>query len=110
MNLRSSYSPEELSDKDIMETVLGRRSVYLRGWGRSVSGTINNSDNGTTEPNQPSYQEIVQQLNEANNRLHEVFDILRHNNLMPPPSADQTSGANLEKSSTRANLESQDDR
>lgn len=99
MGSRAGHSPEELSDKDIMERVLGRYSVQLRGWGRSVSNAIGNQDHNTSvEPNFPSYQEILEQLNEANKRVREVVDILRHNNLMPPPSTPLThedSSANL---------------
>lgn len=83
MDIRSIYSPEEMSDKEILEAVLGRHSVYLRGWGRS-SGTTNNKSHGTTiESDHPSYQELVQRLNEANNRLDEVVNVLCQNNLMP---------------------------
>ncbi|KAK1355923.1 hypothetical protein POM88_049179 [Heracleum sosnowskyi] len=62
MDIRQSYSLEEISDKEIVETLLGRYSVYLRGCGR-FSGTSNNKTDGTTiKSNQPSYQELVQQL------------------------------------------------
>lgn len=102
--LRNEHTPEELSDKDIMERVLGRRSVYLRGWGRSVrSATRNSNQEHVADPNIPSYQEILQQLNEANNRVREVYDILRYNNLMPPPSTPSTNEASA------TNLENQDD-
>lgn len=99
MSLRDSFSPEEMSDKEIMERVLGRHSVYLRGWGRSTD-TTNNPRHGTTsESNQPSYHELVQQLNEANYRLDEVVNILRQNNLMPQPSpTNDASDANLDNS------------
>lgn len=101
MNLREAYSPEEMSDKEIMEAVLGRHSVYLRGWGRSSCTTNNKGHGTTTESNQPSYQELAQQLSEANNRLDEVFDILRQNNLMPQSKTSPTnevSDANLHDS------------
>ncbi|KAK1357569.1 hypothetical protein POM88_050825 [Heracleum sosnowskyi] len=90
MDIRQCYSPEEMSDKEIMETVLGRHSVYLRGWGRS-SGTTNNETDGTTiKSNQPSYEELVQRLNEATNRLDEVVNVLCRNNLMPQPNTSPT--------------------
>lgn len=63
----------------------------MRGWGRSVSNATGNRDHNTNiEPNLPSYQEILEQLNEANKRICEVVDILRHNNLMPPLSTPPT--------------------
>lgn len=72
-----------------MERVLGRHSVYLRGWGRSTGTTDNPGHRVFTEPNQPSYQELLQQFNDTSIRLNEVVNILRQNNLMP-----QTSPAN----------------
>ncbi|KAL8093663.1 hypothetical protein AgCh_035522 [Apium graveolens] len=36
IDIRESYSPEEMSDKEIMKAVLGRDSVHLRGWGDLV--------------------------------------------------------------------------
>lgn len=100
MNIREIYSPEEMSDKEILEAVLGRHSVYLRGWGRSSGTTNNNKAHGTTiESDQPSYQELVHRLNEANNRLDEVVNVLCQNNLMPQPKISPTNedlDANLE--------------
>ena len=85
-----------------METVLGRCSVYLRGWGRSASAKIPKTGHGTSSmANQPTYQEIVEQLNEAKERLNEVVDILQKNNLMPQQTSspkDEVSHANLENS------------
>ncbi|KAK1374808.1 hypothetical protein POM88_031001 [Heracleum sosnowskyi] len=85
MTLRENFTPEEKSDKQIMERVLGRHSVYLRGWGR-CAGTTDNSGHPVTEPNQPSYQELLQKFNDTNTRLNEVANILRQNNLMPQTS------------------------
>ncbi|KAL8090873.1 hypothetical protein AgCh_040083 [Apium graveolens] len=85
IDIRESHSPEEMSDKEIMEAVLGRDFVHLRGWGRSGGKTNKRACGTTIESNQPSYQELVQQLNEANNRLDEVINVLRQNNLMAPP-------------------------
>ena len=96
MSLREVYSPDELSDKEIMEAVLGRHSIYLRGWGRSSSTTNNKGHETTTESTQPSYQELVEQLNEANNRLDEVVDILRQNNLMPQPKTSPTKASDAD--------------
>ncbi|WOH00526.1 hypothetical protein DCAR_0519892 [Daucus carota subsp. sativus] len=89
MTLRETYTAEERSDKKIMECVLGRHSVYLRGWGRSSDTTNSASHRVSAEPNQPSYQELLQQFKDASTRLDEVVNILRQNNLMP-----QTSTAN----------------
>ncbi|XP_074330258.1 uncharacterized protein LOC141667607 [Apium graveolens] len=85
IDIRESYSPEEMSDKEFMEAVLGRDSVHLRGWGRSAGKTNKRACGTNIESNKPSYQELVQQLNEANNSLDEVVNVLRQNNLMAPP-------------------------
>ncbi|KAK1383579.1 hypothetical protein POM88_021314 [Heracleum sosnowskyi] len=99
MTLRENFTPEEKSDKQIMERVLGRHSVYLRGWGR-CAGTTDNSGHPVIEPNQPSYQELLQNFNDTNTRLNEVVNILRQNNIMP-----QTSPTN-EASDADANSDS----
>ncbi|KAM6568513.1 hypothetical protein CsatB_016498 [Cannabis sativa] len=107
--LRDQHTPEELSDKNIMECILGRRSVHLRGWGQSFNGASGTSQRNTTQPDHPTYEELLQKLNEAYNRLDStnerlslVVDILHHNNLMPPPNvppSDQASGARNRDSS-----------
>ncbi|KAF4402227.1 hypothetical protein G4B88_017739 [Cannabis sativa] len=123
LELRAQHPPEELSDKDIMERVLGRHSVNLRGWGRSPSVTTRTSDRGNihenTVNNQPTYEELVEKLNDTTSRLNAtneqlnvVVDILRQNNLMPPPPpppTDQASNANLRESPSSSHWESQDD-
>lgn len=101
MTLRENFTPEEKSDKQIMERVLGRHSVYLRGWGRCTGTNDDSGHRVLTEPNQPSYQELLQQFNDTNTRLNEVVDILRQNNLMP-----QTSPTNEANEALDANLDS----
>ncbi|KAK1399466.1 hypothetical protein POM88_009329 [Heracleum sosnowskyi] len=80
MNLRESFTLEEMSDKKIMERFLGRHSVYLRGWGRSDD---NPGARASTKPNQPGYQELLQKYNDVSTHLDEFFSILRQNNIMP---------------------------
>ncbi|XP_062079371.1 uncharacterized protein LOC133783749 [Humulus lupulus] len=119
MELRGQHPPEELSDKEIMERVLGRNSVYLRGWGRSPSVTTSTSHRENIVGNQPTYEELLERLNDTTSRLNAtseqlsvVVDILRHNNLMappPPPPTDQASDANLRESPSISVRESQDD-
>ncbi|KAK1364081.1 hypothetical protein POM88_039642 [Heracleum sosnowskyi] len=90
MDIRNTYSPEEMSDKEIMEAVLGRHSVYLQGWGRSSGTTNNKTDGTTTKSNQLSYQELVQRVNEANSRLDQVVNVLCQNSLMAQPKSSPT--------------------
>ena len=111
MELRGQHPAEELSDKEIMERVLGRDSVYLRGWGRSSTVTTSTSHRENIVSNQPTYDELLERLNATNEQLSEVVDILRRNNLMapPPPPTDQTSDANLRESPSCSVRESQND-
>ena len=88
--LRAEHSPDVLSDKEIMERVLGRRSVRLSGWGRSTSGSTATSDSGRTR--RPTYEELAELLNTTQQQLHDVVEgldecrqVLRQHNLMPPP-------------------------
>ena len=40
MALRAEHTPDVLSDKKIMEHILGAHFVYLSGWERSTNGLI----------------------------------------------------------------------
>ena len=100
--LRAEHTPDVLSDKEIMERVLGRHSVRLSGWGRSTTSSTATSDSGRTR--RPTYEELAEQLNTTRQQLHEVVEgldecrqVLRQHNLMPPPRprtsiSDQNSG------------------
>lgn len=92
-HLRENFTPEEMSDKKIMEMVLGRHSVYLRGWGRSTSTNDNPGARASRMTNQSSCEELLQKFNDASTRLDEVFSILHQNNLMPP-GTNEMSGTN----------------
>ncbi|PON39455.1 hypothetical protein PanWU01x14_304880 [Parasponia andersonii] len=54
LELRSQNTPEEMSDKEIMERVLGRHSVRLKGWPRSPS-TSTQTDASDSTDRCPSY-------------------------------------------------------
>ncbi|PON70783.1 hypothetical protein PanWU01x14_078090 [Parasponia andersonii] len=60
--LRAEHTPEVLSDKDIMERILGRHSVYLGGWGRSPSSSTTTSDMNSGQPRRPTYDELAKRL------------------------------------------------
>ncbi|KAF4363470.1 hypothetical protein F8388_016598 [Cannabis sativa] len=103
MELRAQHLPEDMSDKKIMERVLGRHSVYLRGWGRSSTVTTCTSDHENIVSNQVTNEELLERLNDTTSRLNDansrldsttkqlnvVLDILRHYNLVPPPPTDE---------------------
>ncbi|PON49271.1 hypothetical protein PanWU01x14_231460 [Parasponia andersonii] len=102
--LRAEHTPEVLSDKDIMEHILGRHSVYLKGWGQSPSGSTATSDMNSGEPRHPTYDELDKRLTSTQQQLFEVVEglnecrqVLREHNLMPPQRckttvSDQNSG------------------
>ena len=46
--LRVEHTPNVLSNKEIMEHVLGCHFVHLSGWGRSTSSSTATSDSGRT--------------------------------------------------------------
>ena len=109
MELRGQHPAEELSDKEIMERVLGRDSVYLRGWGRSSTVTTSTSHRENIVSNQPTYEKLFEHLNATNEQLGVVGDILRRNDLVAPLPTNQTSDANLRESASCSVQESQND-
>ena len=70
--LRAEHTPNVLSDKEIMEHVLGRHSVRLSGWGRSTSHSTTTSDSGKTQ--RPTYEELAKRLDTTQQQLHEVVE------------------------------------
>ena len=63
MTMRAEHPLEVLSDKEIMEHVLGRESVRLRGWGRSPSSFTATSETNSGQPRRPTYAQLVEELN-----------------------------------------------
>nr|KAJ0201257.1 hypothetical protein LSAT_V11C600324930 [Lactuca sativa] len=73
-----------MSDKLILENVIGRSSVRLFGWGRD-SVVASNIAGSTDKSKHPSYNKLVDEL-ETMKREHEVMkQILIKKNIMPPP-------------------------
>ncbi|PON90854.1 hypothetical protein TorRG33x02_132600 [Trema orientale] len=75
-----------------MERVLGRHSVRLGGWERSLSGSTATSEMDLAEPHRPTYAELVQELSFTHEQLQDLVEglnecrqVLREHNLMPPP-------------------------
>ncbi|KAL8204987.1 hypothetical protein R6Q57_010610 [Mikania cordata] len=93
IKLRKQHSVESMSDKLILEKVLGRSSVRLHGWGRDPSICSN-----TTCTNQklkhPTYNELVNEVETLKETCAIMQQILGEKNLMAPlpgPSQDDTS-------------------
>ncbi|XP_052206195.1 uncharacterized protein LOC127810657 [Diospyros lotus] len=125
MQLRRDNSPDKMTDKDILEKVLGRQSVRLFGWGRSpsTSGTTCTSE----ESSRPTYKQLVDDLNRYKSLFQELQgdvnmlrQVLIEKNIMPPPStahvpSDHSSGrsrlnpSRLDPSSSSPSLYSTED-
>ncbi|KAL4585273.1 hypothetical protein LXL04_009889 [Taraxacum kok-saghyz] len=89
--LRNEHSLESMSDKLIMEKVLGRSSVRLFGWGRDpvVAGNTASSSNNSKRP---TYDELVDELGilkEKNATMEQKYatmeQLLIEKNIMTPP-------------------------
>ncbi|KAK9051006.1 hypothetical protein SSX86_027631 [Deinandra increscens subsp. villosa] len=88
MKLRNEHSVESMSDKLILEEVLGRSSVRLHGWGRDPTIT---STMGTSQKiKRPTYGELVDELETLKGKCAVMEQILIEKNIMPPPRS--TSG------------------
>ena len=61
ITLRTEHILDVLSDKEIMERVLGCHFIRLSRWGRSATSSTATSDTGRTR--RPTYEELAEQLN-----------------------------------------------
>ncbi|KAK1429855.1 hypothetical protein QVD17_12128 [Tagetes erecta] len=85
MKLRNEHSVESMSDKSIIEKVLGRNSVRLHGWGRDpviASNIVGMNQNSK----RPTYDELVDTIKKLNGRCAYMEQALIENNIMRPPS------------------------
>ncbi|PON91089.1 hypothetical protein TorRG33x02_131200, partial [Trema orientale] len=101
LQLRQHNPPENMTDKDILEKVLGRQSVRLFGWGRSPS--TSDATCTSEESGRPTYAQLLEDLNIYKFRFQELegdVELMRQalisKNIMPPSSrphvSDQSSG------------------
>ncbi|KAK1431944.1 hypothetical protein QVD17_08759 [Tagetes erecta] len=67
MKLRNEHSVEAMSDKSIIEKVLGRNSVRLNGWGRDPV-IASNTPGITQNSKRPTYDELVDTVIKVNGR------------------------------------------
>ncbi|KAI3717301.1 hypothetical protein L1987_68841 [Smallanthus sonchifolius] len=89
MKLRNQHSVESMSDKSILEKVLGRSSVHLNWWGRDL--VIASNTMGTTQKSKcPTYDKVVNELETLKAKWASMEEILIEKNIMPPPP--KTSG------------------
>jgi hypothetical protein len=92
MKLRKEHTEESMSDKLILEKVLGRKSVRLNGWGRDPATS---HTNGTTNKSKrPTYDELVDELETLKGMCATMKQALIDNNIMPQPSTPGASQVN----------------
>lgn len=73
MKLREDNpSPEQMSDKEIMEKVLGRQSNRLFGWGRSPSKSQGTHNQTSRRPTHDELKEVEAKYVQTLNQLEEV--------------------------------------
>ena len=93
VRLRSQHDPEVMSDLDILETILGRQSTRLTGWGRypatstETGSTIGQSDQ-TSEDTVSLRAELIvakSQISEMTLEMREMRDELVARGVLPPP-------------------------
>ncbi|KAL8252194.1 hypothetical protein R6Q59_035887 [Mikania micrantha] len=93
IKLRKQHSVESMSDKLILEKVLGRSSVRLHGWGRDP--TVGSNTTGANQKlNQVTYNELVDEVETLKETCAIMQQILIEKNLMSPlpgSSQDDTS-------------------
>ncbi|CAH1447045.1 unnamed protein product [Lactuca virosa] len=77
---------ESMSDKSILEKVLGRNSVRLSGWGRDPVG-ISNTTSTNKNSKRPTYDELVDDTQNLKRRCAIMEQLLIEKNIMPPPSS-----------------------
>jgi hypothetical protein len=92
MKLRNQHSVQSMSDKSILEKVLGRSSIRLHGWGRDPVNA-NNTTGTTQKSKRPTYDEVVDELETLKGNYEIIKQALIENNIMPPPPS--TSGTSL---------------
>ncbi|XP_057771575.1 uncharacterized protein LOC130992830 isoform X3 [Salvia miltiorrhiza] len=74
MQLRRDNPPDEMTDKEIIEKVLGRQSVRLNGWGRSPSKSRGECSQGSIRP---SYEQLRDELDENREHVKTLEDRIR---------------------------------
>ncbi|KAL8249935.1 hypothetical protein R6Q59_006803 [Mikania micrantha] len=93
IKLRKQHSVESMSDKLILEKVLGRSFVRLHGWGRDPS-TCSNTTCTNEKLKHSTYNELVNEVETLKETCAIMQQILVEKNLMSPlpgPSQDDTS-------------------
>lgn len=88
LKLRNENSVDSMSDKAIMEKVLGRNSVRLGGWGRDP---VTGKSTSTTESNRPTYNQLATRVQHLEATVGTMHKLLIENNIIPPIVQDDAS-------------------
>ncbi|KAL8245678.1 hypothetical protein R6Q59_006894 [Mikania micrantha] len=83
IKLRKQHSVESMSDKLILEKVLGRSSVRLHDWGRDPSICSNNTCTNQKLKHH-TYNELVNEVETLKETFAIMQQILVEKNLMSP--------------------------
>ena len=90
MELRDTYSVKEMTDYDIMEQVLGREFVRLKGWGHIPFESSGATDATSQPPKRVSSvfeQQLLEKVALLEGVLTGVQSILHAHDLIPPSPA-----------------------
>lgn len=80
-------NPALMSDKVILEKILGRSSVRLNGWGRDpLTSQRKGSITKKSKENRPSYDELVDEVQVLKGVVATLSQVLIDNNMLPPTS------------------------
>ncbi|KAF4402814.1 hypothetical protein G4B88_010266 [Cannabis sativa] len=97
IQLRQDNPPEKMSDKEILEQVLGRHFVRLFGQGRSPN--ISETTSTSSDPNRPSYSQLMELYLDLRGELDTMRQTLIAKEIMLPSTnthaSDHSSGPSM---------------
>lgn len=107
LKLRKEHTDEEsMSDKMILEKVLGRKSVRLNGWGRDPVTSHTNGGTSVRTSKRPKYDELVDEVETLKGMCANLTQALIDKKIMPQPS---TPGSHQVNASEFDELDSEND-
>ncbi|KAM6589518.1 hypothetical protein CsatA_012123 [Cannabis sativa] len=105
IQLRQDNPPEKMSDKEILEQVLGRHSVRLFGWGRSPN--ISETTSTSSDPDRPSYSRLMELYLDLRGELDTMRQALIAKEIILPSTnthaSDHSSGPSMNPTPFRNN-------
>ncbi|KAM6547717.1 hypothetical protein CsatB_019393 [Cannabis sativa] len=105
IQLRQDNPPEKMSDKEILEQVLGRHFVRLFGRGRSPN--ISETTSTSSDPDRPSYSQLMELYLDLRGELDTMRQTLIAKEIMLPSTnthaSDHSSGPSMNTTPFRNN-------